>query len=340
MEPSTGGYPSSVAEMDAAIEWLLSSRDPSVRYLTLLDVLARSPRSGEVAEAREQIPRGPRVRALLRGQRRDGGFGVHAYKKWTGAHWRLVSLVELAIPERLPQALAATEHVLTWLTSSEHLGRIETVGGLVRQHASQEGNALAVSCRLGLARDPRVEGLVESLLHAHWPDGGWNCDPSANARHSSFHETLTPLWGLSEYARATEDSDAARAADAACEFFLEHRLFRSHTTGAVADGEWLKLHYPAYWHYDVLQALLFLSRHGKVGDPRASEAIDLLETKRRTTGTWGPEGRRYWRLPGASGSGVEVVDWGRSGANEMLTLNALRVLRAAGRLTLQFLRTP
>jgi hypothetical protein len=29
---------------------------------------------------------------------------------------------------------------------------------------------------------------------------------------------------------------------------------------------------------------------------------------------------------------VEVVDWGRSGPNEMLTLNALRVLRAAARL--------
>jgi hypothetical protein len=28
---------------------------------------------------------------------------------------------------------------------------------------------------------------------------------------------------------------------------------------------------------------------------------------------------------------AEVVDWGRSGPNEMLTLNALRVLKAAGR---------
>jgi hypothetical protein len=29
---------------------------------------------------------------------------------------------------------------------------------------------------------------------------------------------------------------------------------------------------------------------------------------------------------------VEVVDWGRGGPNEMITLNALRVLAAAGRL--------
>ena len=30
-------------------------------------------------------------------------------------------------------------------------------------------------------------------------------------------------------------------------------------------------------------------------------------------------------------SNVEIVDWGRSGPNEFITLNALRVLKAAGR---------
>jgi hypothetical protein len=29
---------------------------------------------------------------------------------------------------------------------------------------------------------------------------------------------------------------------------------------------------------------------------------------------------------------TELVDWGRSGPNELITLNALRVLRAGGRL--------
>jgi len=40
-----------------------------------------------------------------------------------------------------------------------------------------------------------------------------------------------------------------------------------------------------------------------------------------------------------SGSGPEVVDWGRSGPNQMITLNALRALKAAGRLTLPAIRT-
>ncbi len=35
----------------------------------------------------------------------------------------------------------------------------------------------------------------------------------------------------------------------------------------------------------------------------------------------------------------EVVDWGRSGPNQMITLNALRALKAVGRLTLPATRT-
>ena len=43
-------------------------------------------------------------------------------------------------------------------------------------------------------------------------------------------------------------------------------------------------------------------------------------------------GAYWWRAPTATTGHADVVDWGRSGPNEMITLNALRVLRAAGRL--------
>jgi hypothetical protein len=112
---------------------------------------------------------------------------------------------------------------------------------------------------------------------------------------------------------------------------LSHRLFRSLSDGEVIDRRWLALHYPPYWHYDVLQALLILSRLGKARDPRVADALELLVRRRRADGRWQPGGC-WWRPPGSrTGAGpVEVVDWGRSGPNEMLTLNALRVLKAAG----------
>jgi hypothetical protein len=306
-----------------AVEWLLSSKEPAIRFLTRRDVLGE-----RVDLDRDEILGGPIVRALLRGQRRDGGFGGHPYKKWTGAHWRLVSLVELCVPPGHPPAVAAADTVLGWLTGIGHLQAVRTIDGLTRRCASQEGNALAVCSRLGMAADPRVELMARSLVQWQWPDGGWNCDPRATGRRSSFHETVTPMWGLHEYASATGASWATDAAYRAAELFLEHRLFRSLRTGEVIKKDFVTFHYPPYWHYDVLQGLLVLGRMGGLDDERAGEAIDLVVQRQRSDGLWQAGG--YWWNPPGSARLPEVVNWGRRGPNEMITLNALRVL-AVGR---------
>jgi hypothetical protein len=260
----------------------------------------------------------------------DGGLGVHPYQKWGGAHWRLVSLVELGVRGDEPLAGVAADHVLEWLTGESRQRGIRVINGLTRVHASQEGNALAVCSRLGMSNEPRVRALAESLMERQWPDGGWNCSRKKDARHSSFYESLSPLWGLVEYQRATGEPSCAGSIEQVAEFFLRHGLFRSERTGDVISSEWLNLHYPLYWHYDVLQGLIILGRAGKLGDPRTREALDHVEEKRLPDGRWSA-GSSYWKRAGSKGSNVEVVDWGRRGPNEMITLNALRVLKAAGR---------
>jgi hypothetical protein len=339
MQEVVPGYP--------AVNWLLQSDDPSIRYLTLTEVLDKPQDSPEVESARKQIPQGPKVRFLLSGQRTDGGFGVHPYQKWTGAHWRLVSLVELGIPSGFRPAVNATNLVLDWLVGDAHLGNVPKINGLYRRCASQEGNALAVCSRLGIADDPRVKQLAQSLIEWQWPDGGWNCDRKEDAHHSSFNETLSTMWGLIEFYRSTNDKEALKSANKAAEFFLKHRIFRSCRSQEVRQPETFhgqmrrgihsitELHYPLYWHYDVLQALVMLQRASKLGDLRTKDAIDLVESKRQKDGRWRPEGY-YWSLKRKKRaklavSNVEIVDWGRNASNEMITLNSLRILKAAGR---------
>jgi hypothetical protein len=305
----------------AAVAWLLTSAEPAVRYLTRRDVLGQDVRADE-----DEILRGPKVRALLSEQRE-----VHPYRKWYGAHWRLVSLVELAVPATEPRVRTALASVLGWLTSDAHRRGIKTVRGLTRRHASQEGNALAVASRLGNVDDPRVELLARSLVEWQWPDGGWNCDVDATGHRSSFHESLTPMWGLVEYGRSTGADWALLAADRTAELFLQHQVFRTLETGAVIDRRWLSLRYPPYWHYDVLAALLLLGRAGKAADPRTADAVDHLRTRQQLDGRWSPGGY-WWSVPGSKDGPPEVVDWGRSEPNEMITLNALRALRSAGAL--------
>ncbi len=185
-------------------EWLLESRNPSVRYFALKDILDEPNSSTRLRTEQAKIPRGSFVKSLLSGQRPDGGFGVHPYSKWTGAHWRLVSLVELGIPTGHPGAVKMAGQVLKWLTGDKHhRDGIKKVAGRVRAHASMEGNALAACSKIGLAGDERVQRMAEALLEWQWPDGGWNCDLRPEADHSLFHESLFPLWGLVEYAKAT-----------------------------------------------------------------------------------------------------------------------------------------
>ena len=183
-----------------------------------------------------------------------------------------------------------------------------------------------------MADDPRIRTLAELLVAWQWPDGGWNCQTNPDAHHSSFYESITPLKGLIEYHRATGELFVARAIERAAEFFLRHRMFRSERTGDVIRRSWLDLRYPLYWHYDILHGLGVLAPLGKLVDERAQEAVDVLESRRVADGRWRPKGY-YWKRPDVNGSlPEEVADWGRGGPSEMITLNALRVLKAAGRL--------
>lgn len=308
-----------------AVEWLLRSDEPAIRYLTRRDVLGQQGRKDA-----GKILSGPKVTMLLAGQRPNGGYSRSPYQKWVGTHWRLVSLVDLGIPSTEPRAVAAADHVLAWRARR----RVEptTIDGLTRVCASIDGNALATSSRLGFAGDPRASALVESLISWQWADGGWNCHRKATGYRSSFHETLSTAWGLFEYAEATGDAGARKAADRAVELFLDHRLLYRLGTEVAINPRWLELRYPSYWHYDILRVLTILVRMGRIRDPRAADALDELERRRRPDGRWNADGR-WWNPPGSELNTPEIIDWGPAGKpNEMVTLQALRVLRAAGRL--------
>ncbi len=311
----------------AAVAWLLSAKEPAVRHLTRREVLVEDSTRDQAA-----ISKGPWVSALLAGQQDDGGFGGDPYRKWTGAHWRLVSLAALDAPASDRRVAAAAEHVLAWIVDQlRHPPRV--VDGLPRSHASIHGNALGACTRLGLATDARTQRLGEAVISWQWPDGGWNCDNKASGHRSSFHESCCTAWGLHEYAVATGHTGARKAADRAVELFLQHRVFRRGGTDGPINARWLSTPYPSYWHYDVLSALLLIARTGNATDPRAADALDLLEERRRKDGRW--NANAHWWRTADSRISPEVVDWGPAGEpNYMVTLNALRVLAAAGRMNL------
>jgi hypothetical protein len=205
--------------------------------------------------------------------------------------------------------------------------------GRHRRCASQQGNALLAMIRLGLV-DERAPRLVERLLHWRWPDGGWNCDKEPSADTSSFMETLPPMRALSAWAALSGDPAAEQAAQRAVEVFLERHLYKGRRDGRVIHPEFTKLHYPLYWHYDVLAGLKSMAELGRIGDARCADALDLLESKRLSDGGW-PAEAKYYTHSTTVALGNDDVDWGgtsRRRSNPWVTVDALAVLRASGRM--------
>ncbi len=310
-----------------AIDWLLTSDEPGIRIQARRDLLGE-----KVAVDVGELLAGPMVRRLLHGQKPDGGFGGHPYHKWTGVHWRLVSLVELGVPPGDPQVDAALNRDLDWMVAEGAPTARMRIDRVQRVHASMHANSIACATRLGHALDERVGKIVGWLVEAQWADGGWNCDRHRGVTHSSFYESVIALGALAEFARATGNPDAAAASRRAAEFFLAHRVYKSHTSGEPGHPKWLKLRYPEYWHYDYLHGLVMLMRAGALPDARAHDALDLLRQQQQPDGRWITAGGQHWRgTPGAYG---DPAKWNADTASQMLTLNALRVLRvlrAAGR---------
>ncbi len=336
---------------EPVIDRLLASDEPSIRWKTRAHVLGESDTARRVRALRQEIRDSPRVRALLSGRDRAGRLvhGRSVYDKWRGAHWVLSTLADIGYPAGDRSLLPARDQLMThWLDtrlfynefkadtkgSSYRQRGVPIIQGRHRRCASQQSNALFSVLTLGL-EDQRTEDLVERLLHWQWPDGGWNCDRKPDARNSSFMESLLPLRALALVARTTAHVDAGDAARRAAELFLTRQLFRRRSNAAVIRAEFVALHYPLYWHYDVLGGLKVMAEAGFIGDPRCNEALDLLEAKRLSDGGWAAEGR-YYSTSGKAASGVEWVDWGgvkKRRANEWVTVDALAVLQAAGRLS-------
>jgi hypothetical protein len=314
------------------IQRLLQSSEPSIRYKVLTQILKHGEDSTEIRNLQEEIRQSPRVKGLLSERNADGQIPGHPYSKWNGAHWVLATLADIGYPSGDESLIPLREQVYAWLLSAGHLKGVKVIAGRARRCASQEGNALFALLTLGLM-DERTEQLAEGLLQWQWPDGGWNCDKNPEATHSSFMESLLPLRGLALHARLTGNEHSREAAARAGDVFLKRELFKRQSNGSVIDEEFITLHYPWYWHYDILFALKVMAEAGWLDDERCQAALDLLESKQLADGSFPAEKKYYHNNPKAK-TGRSRVDWGgtsRMQMNEFVTVETLSVLKAAKR---------
>jgi hypothetical protein len=339
--------------LSRVIDTLLHSDEPSIRWKVLVRVLGEDPRSTKITELHQEIRASARVKALLANGERQSEQEPKVYAKYRGAHWVLAALAEIGYPPGDESLLPVCHRVLGhWLSTSfykefesnsavpKHRSAegVPIIRGRHRRCASQQGYALYSLTALDLAQEGR-QRLAERLLHWQWPDGGWNCDRNPKADTSSFMETLLPMRGLAAYGELSGDRTVREAALRASEVFLSRRLFKRRSDGKVIHPNFRMLHYPLYWHYDLLGGLKAMAEMGLIKDSRCEDALDLLERKELPNGGWPADGRFYSLAATSDPDSVhgshERVNWGgrgKSRMNEWITADVLFVLRASGRI--------
>lgn len=334
------------------VDILLKSDEPSIKWKVRVNVLGEKRDSLAVRKLETEIKNAPRTKALLQNMQASGDSTGNIYAKWQGAQWVFMTLADIGYPQGDKRLAPAMDDIYrAWLgdrffkefvaeTKADAYKKIHDaipyMQGRHRTCASQQGNALYVALKLGL-EDKRIEQLVERLLYWQWPDGGWNCDKEPSADNSTFIHTLWSMRGLDLYARTTGDKKAAAAVKRASEVFLSRKLYKRIHDGKLIREEFVKLHYPLYWHYDILGALKVFAEIGMIKDPRFQDALDLLESKRLPDGGWPAESKYYTKVSNKIALGNDYVDWGgtsKKKMNEWVTVDAMYVLRKFGRISL------
>ena len=297
------------------LDWLLEG-DPSIRWQVLRDVEGAA-ESVWRAEQNRVATEGWGAR-LLEHQGEDGRWTPWLYgKKWISTTYTLVLLRRLGLPpsERILRSCQLffdeAQQPDGGITASRPKGS--------RSETCVTGMVLAFLCWFGV-NDPRRERLVDYLLASQMADGGWNCIRGAD--HSSFHTTISVLEAWREYSEAhgPRVMETGSAEARGQEFMLRHRLFKSHHTGEVVSGRFLRFSFPPQWHYDVLRGLDHFWAAGSLGDDRLGDAVEVVVRKRRKDGRW-PLQQRW-----AGEAWFEMEKVGEP--SRWNTLRSLRVLEA------------
>ena len=305
------------------IDWLLDS-DPSLRWQALRD-LADAPTDRVAAERARIASEGLGAR-LLALQADDGRWGGAALNRgWDSTMHALMLLRDFGLNPASDQTRRAVGLVcdrVTW----QGCGPRECDA-----HRFFEGelepciNGQVAAAGAYFGQD--VRGIIARLLAEQLPDGGWNCEAANGATRSSFNTTICVLDALLEHEQ--QHGHDPRVTDARLrgqEYLLERRLFRRKATGEVitrdrkGGGDWTRVAFPVWWHYDVLRGLDYLRRAGAPPDARAADAIELVRAKRGADGRWPLE---------TAHRGTMLVDLEETPGqpSRWITLRALRVIR-------------
>lgn len=303
---------------ESTTRWLMHG-DAAIRWQTMRDLLDTPP--AEVAAERAKVATSGWGKRLLDLQDPGGTWAGALYSpKWVSTTYTLLLLYRCGLE---PGTAAALDGVkLLWDGATYFDGGLTCAKSIAAPEACVTSMYVILARYFGL-EDGRVDAAVDWLLANQLDDGGWNCRTVRSGdRHSSFHTSISALEALAEAHRTQPGRvDVGQAMSRGREFFLAHRLYKSHRDGSMVDPVFTMLSFPPRWHYDILRGLDHFQAVAAPEDERLADALGVLEGKRRRDGRWPVQHKHTGRVWFDMETGRRPSRWN--------TLRALRVLRWA-----------
>ncbi len=267
---------------EGILEWLLDG-DISIQYQVHRDLLAE-----ERSDLQERIVEEGWGTRFLSRRLPNGHWGREFYQpKWISTHYTLLDLKTLQASPDHPLIRQSIEIIANENKGED--GGINPGKTIKEADVCVNGMFLNYACHFGIDEGHLIS-IIDFVLDQQLPDGGFNCQYNRQgARHSSMHSTISLLEGIWEYKHNGYDYRLAEldaASEAAREFLLMHRLYKSDHTGEIIHKNFLRLSFPGRWLYDILRALDHFQDAGVDWDGRMSDAIEALLKKRRSDGRW------------------------------------------------------
>jgi hypothetical protein len=329
------GAVSTAVPRDKVLDWLLEPAEPSIRYLTLTQLLRKSETDSDVRDAKTRIPKSGWAAEIL-AKRDPGGWWVRdrgwLEPRFLGTHWNMLALADLCATREIPEVRESSEY---WMAKSPLVGGGVGGFGKGKGHHCYTANMARGLIRLGYADDDRVRRTMEWLVKTAHPKGGWTCRFSNDGPATS--RTLDAWEGLGAFAVYPRDrwtGGMQSVVERTAEYYLGHEL---HQQGDRYDP-WYRFHWPVHYYYDLLVGLDVLTALGYGDDKRLGFPLDHLKKKRRKDGHWNldaaqpdvsPQAAKWFaEHPKQRPTPLAFETPGRP--SKMITLRALTVLSRVG----------
>ncbi len=329
----------------SALDWLLSSETPGVKYLALRE-LAGVPAGDRALEAARQAAYHQGPIAIILENMEQGGFwcrpGPGYNPKYRSAVWSLIMLGQLGAraqdDPRIARACAyLLEHALT------ENGQFSVNGTPSGTIDCLQGNLCSALLDLGYD-DPRLDTAFEWMARSVTGEGvAGQDDKQARLRYYAYkcgpafacgvNEQLPCGWGAVKVMlafsklpleRRTPLIERAIRQGVDFLFSVDPAAATYPTRGNMKPSrDWWLFGFPVFYITDLLQNVEALQRLGYGSDPRLRKSFELIRGKQDAGGRWALE---------FDYEGKTWVDFGpKKQPNPYVTLRALRVLKQAGR---------